>query len=84
MKTRLIAAAFLVPGLLLLMRVLPKGFAAVIMGFLQAMATYELLFRTRLVTKPRLVVYCGLMAFAIAIWSFYGAIHAYFVLLMMF
>ena len=83
MKTRLIAAAFLVPGLFLLMLVLPKGFAAIFMGILQAMAAYELLYRTRLVTKPRLVVYCALMAFAIAIWSFYGAIHAYFVLLML-
>ena len=83
MKTRLIAAAFLVPGLLLLMLVLPKGFAAVVMGLLQAIASYELLYRTRLVTKPRLVSYCALMAFALAIWSYYGAIHAYFVLLML-
>ena len=84
MKTRLIAAAFLVPGLFLLMLVLPKGFAAVFMGLLQAMASYELLYRTRLVTKSHLVVYSALMAFAIAIWSFYGAIHAYFVLMMLF
>ena len=83
MKTRIIAAAFLVPALFLLVLVLPKAFAAVVMGILQAVASYELLYRTRLVTKPRLVIYCGGMAFAIAIWSFYGAIHAYFVLLML-
>ena len=83
MKTRLIAAAFLVPGLLLLMLVLPKGFAAVVMGLLQAIASYELLYRTRLVTKPKLVIYCAVMAFAIAIWSYLGAIHAYFVLMML-
>lgn len=83
MKTRLIAAAFLVPGLFLLMLVLPKGFAAVFMGVLQAVASYELLYRTRLIKKPRLVIYSGAMAFAIAIWSFYGAIHAYFVLMML-
>ena len=83
MKTRILAAAFLVPGLFLLMLVLPKGFAAIFMGILQAMASYELLYRTRLVTRPRLVIYCAAMAFAIAIWSYYGAIHAYFVLMML-
>ena len=83
MKTRILAAAFLVPALLLLVLVLPKEVAAIVMGILQAVASYELLYRTRLVTKPRPVIYCGLMAFAISIWSFYGAIHAYFVLLML-
>ena len=83
MKTRVIAAAFLVPALILLVLVLPKGFAAIVMGILQAMASYELLYRTHLVTKPRLVVMCAVMSFALAIWSFYGAIHAYFVLLML-
>ena len=83
MKTRIIAAAFLVPALLLMVLVLPKGIAAIAMGILQAVAAYELLYRTRLVTKPRLVIYCALMAFALAIWSFYGAIHAYFVLMML-
>ena len=83
MKTRILAAAFLVPALLLIVLVLPKGIASVIMGILQAVASYELLYRTRLVTKPRLVIYCAIMAFAIALWSYYGAIHAYFVLLML-
>ena len=83
MKTRILAAAFLVPALFLLVLVLPKVVAAVILGILQAIAAYELLYRTRLVTKPRLVICCAVMAFAIAIWSFYGAIHAYFVLLML-
>ena len=83
MKTRILAAAFLVPALFLLVLVLPKGIAAVVMGILQAIAAYELLYRTRLVTKPKLVIYCALMAFAIAIWSYMGAIHAYFVLMML-
>ena len=51
MKTRILAAAFLVPALFLLVLVLPKGFAAVVMGILQAIASYELLYRTRLVTN---------------------------------
>ena len=83
MKTRILAAAFLVPALLLIVLVLPKELAAIIMGVLQAIASYELLYRTRLVTKPKLVIYCGAMAFAIAIWSYYGAVHAYFVLMML-
>ena len=83
MKTRILAAAFLVPALLLIVLVLPKELAAVVMGILQAVASYELLYRTRMVTKPKLVIYSGIMAFAIAIWSYYGAIHAYFVLMVL-
>ena len=83
MKTRILAASVMVPLLLLVALVLPKELAAVIMGVLQAIASYELLYRTRLVKNPRLVIYCALMAFAIAIWSFYEAVHAYFVLMML-
>ena len=66
MKTRILAAAFLVPALFLIVLVLPKGVAAFLLGILQAIAAYELLYRTRLVTKPRLVIYCAAMAFALA------------------
>ena len=83
MKTRILAAAFLIPALFLVVLVLPKEIAALIMGVLQAIAVYELLYRTKLVTKPRLVIYSAVMAFAIAIWSFYEAVHAYFVLMML-
>ncbi len=83
MKTRIVAGAILASALFLVVLVLPKEFAAVVMGILQAIASYELLYRTKLVTKPRLVIYCGAMAFLIAIWSFYEAVHAYFVLMML-
>ena len=83
MKTRILAAAVLIPALFLVVLVLPKELAAVLMGILQAVAAYELLYRTKLVTKPKLVIYCALMAFAIAVWSFYEAVHAYFVLMML-
>ena len=83
MKTRIIAAAVLVPVLFLVVLVAPKEVAAAIMGALQAIAAYELLYRTKLVTKPRLVVYSVVMAFAIALWSFADAIHAYFVLMVL-
>ncbi len=83
MKTRIIAAAILVPILLLVALVLPKEVAAIAMGLLQAIASYELLYRTHLVTKAKLVIFSAVMAFAIAIWSFYGAIHGYFVLMVL-
>ena len=56
MKTRIIAGVSLAAVLFLVVLVLPKEVAAVIMGVLQAVAAYELLYRTRLVTKPRLVL----------------------------
>ena len=83
MRTRIIAAAVLVPLLFLVVLVLPKEVAMVIMGILQAIASYELMYRTRLVTNPKLIIYCAVMAFAISVWSFYGALHAYFVLMVL-
>ena len=83
MKTRIIAGVSLAAALFLVVLALPKEAAAVIMGILQAIASYELLYRTKLVTHPRLVIYCAAMAFAIAIWSYYEAVHAYFVLMVL-
>ena len=83
MKTRIIAGVSLTAVLFLVVLVLPKEFAAIIMGVLQAIASYELLYRTRLVTKPRLIIYCAVMAFVIAIWSYYESVHAYFVLMVL-
>ena len=83
MKTRIVAGAVLASLLFLVVLVLPKEVAAVVMGLLQAVAVYELLYRTGLVKKPGLVVISAVMAFAIAIWSFYGAVHAWFVLLVL-
>ena len=83
MKTRTVAGLILASVLFLVVLVLPKEAAAVIMGLLQAVASYELLYRTNLVRKPGLVICSAVMAFAIAIWSFYGAVHAWFVLLVL-
>jgi len=83
MKTRIIAAAVLVPILLLLILVLDKSIAAIVMGLILAISAYELLYRTRLVMRPRLVVYACVMAFGIALWSYFEAIHAYFLLMLM-
>ena len=83
MKTRIIAAAVLVPVLLLMVLVVDKVIAAVVMGLILAIAAYELLYRTRLVMRPRLVIYSVVMAFAISLWSYFESVHAYFLLMLM-
>ena len=83
MKTRIIAAAVLVPILLLILLVFDKVVGALVLGALLAIASYELLYRTKLVKSPRLVIYSSVMAFAITMWSYMDAVHAYFVLLLL-
>ena len=83
MKTRIIAAAVLVPVLFLIVLVAPESAAAAILGILLAIASYELLYRTGLVKHPRLVAYSSVMAFALSMWSYFGAVRAYYVLLIM-
>ena len=80
MKVRVIAGAVLVIVLLLLVLVAPKWLAAVIFGLLLAIEAYELLYVTGLVRHPRLVLYSAVMAAGIALWSFFGAVHAFLVL----
>ena len=77
MKTRVITAAVLVPVLLVIVLAAPKIVTAVIWGALLAIAAYELLYRTELVRNARLVIYTAVMAFAVTIWSYLGAEHAW-------
>lgn len=83
MKTRIISAAILVPVLFLLALAAPVIAAALVMSVLLAIAAYELLYRTGLVKRARLVLYSCAMAAAVCMWSYFGAIHAYFVILLM-
>ncbi len=83
MKTRVVASAVLVPVLFLIVLVAPKEVGAVVMGLLLSIGSYELLYRTKLVNRPRLVIYSSIMAFAISIWSCMDAVHAYFLLMLM-
>ena len=73
MKTRIIAAAALLPALLAVVLLLPTIVTAVLFGLMGAIAAYELLWGTGFVKHPRLVAYAALMAFLIAIWSNLGA-----------
>ena len=80
MKTRILAAAVLIPLLLILVLAAPKIVAAIVFGVLMAIGSYELIYRTGLVKHPRLVIYSALMAFGVTMWSYFGAVHAYGVL----
>jgi len=81
MKTRIITAAVTIPLLLLLLLVADKIIAAIVWGALLAISAYELLYVTGLIREPRLVIYACVMAFAVTMWSYFGAIHAFGVLL---
>ena len=80
MKTRIMAAVVLIPVLLVLVLFAPKMFPAVIFAVLMSVGAYELLHRTHLVQRPRLVIYSAIMAFAVIMWSHAGAIQAYLLL----
>lgn len=83
MKTRIIAAAVLVPVLFLIVLAAPEILAALVMGVLLAIAAYEMLYRTGLVTQIRLVAYAAVMAFATSMWSYWGAARAHYLLMLM-
>ena len=80
MKKRIATAVVMVPLLILLLLVAPQWLAAVLFGVMMSIAAYELLYRTRLVRHGRLVVYSSVMAFAVVMWSFFGAMQAYLLL----
>jgi phosphatidate cytidylyltransferase len=83
MKTRILTAAVCIPVLLLILLVLDKIVATVLVGALLAVSAYELLYATGLVKEPRLVIYSCICAFSLAIWSYFDAVHAFFVLLVL-
>lgn len=77
MKQRTITALVLIPLLLLIALAAPTIVAAVVWGLLLMIGVYELLYVTGLVRHPRMVLYSALMAFAVSMWSQYGAIQSY-------
>ena len=83
MKKRVITAAVLVLALLLMVLIPYKWIPAAVFGLLMSIGSYELLYGTGLVRHSRLVIYAAVMAFAIAIWSYLGAVQAYLILLAM-
>ena len=83
MKTRILTAAVAIPLLLLVLMVVDKAVAAVVWGVVMGIASYELLFGTGLIQEPRLVIYSCVMAFAVTVWSYFGAVHAFLLLMVM-
>ncbi len=78
MKTRILSAAVMVPGLVLFLVWLPKVCTAILFGLICAIGAYELLKGTNLVKNIRLVIYSALFAFGVSMWSFYGAPYPWF------
>lgn len=77
MKTRIIAAAALLPLLLVIVLVLPSLYTAILVGLMAAIGAYELLWSTGLVKHPRLISYCAVMAILVALWSHFGMGYAW-------
>ncbi len=69
MKKRILAAAALLPLLLLVVLVLPKIFTGILFGLMAALGAYELLTGAGLVKHPRLVYYAMGAAFLVGLWS---------------
>lgn len=69
MKKRVIAAAVLLPLLLVLVLLLPKFLTGILFGLIAAIGARELLTGTGLVEQPRLTTYAMIMAFFISLWS---------------
>ena len=72
MKTRIIAAAALLPLLLIIVLVLPGVYTGILFGLIAALGAYELLWGTGLVRHPSLIVCSSVMAFLVALWSCFG------------
>lgn len=80
MKTRITAAAVLIPVLLLILFVFDKWVAALVVAALLAVGVYELLYRTGLVHRKRMVAYSAVAAALLSAWSFFGAVNAFLML----
>ncbi len=72
MKTRILAALVMVPLLLIVLLLCPVWVAAVAVGLMAAIGSYELLYRTGIVKHIRLNIYSAVMAFLVSAWSYHG------------
>lgn len=72
MKTRILAGAGIVVVLLAVLFFAPNWIAALFVGLMTAIASYELLWGTGLVKHVRLNIYSAVMAFVVPVWSYFG------------
>ena len=70
MKIRTIVSFALLPFVLIIALFLPKIVTALCLGIMCAIASYELLYTTKLVRHPRMLIYTMAVAFLNAIWSY--------------
>ena len=72
MLKRTIVGLVLIPLLLVVALWAPKIVATLVIALFSAIAAYELLFGTKLVREPRLLLYTMVTAFLVPVWSYYG------------
>ncbi len=72
MKTRLIAAAILVPLLLVMLYAAPKIVTVIALSFLCALSVVELLYNSGLIKHFRLVIYTLITAALVPVWCYFG------------
>ncbi len=77
MKTRIIAAAVLLPLLLVVLLALPSIFTALLLSAMCAVGAYELLWGTGLVKHPRLIAWSMLLAVLVPIWCYFDSPYAW-------
>lgn len=77
MKIRILAAAVLLPLLLIVLIALPPVFTGILLAAMCAVAAFELLWGTKLVRHPRLVAYTVIAAAITGIWCCCGSPYSW-------
>ena len=77
MKKRILTAVVLVPVLLAVLFAAPKILTAILFCILCAVAAFEILYNTKLITHVRMTVYTVLVAAIVPIWCYYGMDHTW-------
>ena len=72
MKTRVLAAACLLPLFLIVLLLCPVWATAIVVAAMAAVAVYELLFTAGLFRHFRIMIYSAATAAAICLWSCFG------------
>lgn len=77
MKIRTIASFALLPFVIVIALFAPKIVTALCLGVMSSIAAYEMLYNTKLMRHPRMLIYTMSVAFLIAIWSFLGSVAVF-------
>lgn len=77
MKIRTIVSFALLPFVILIALIAPKIVTALCLGLMCSIASYEMLYTTKLVRHPRMLLYTMVVAFIVAIWSYLGSVPVF-------